>query len=122
MGMLKRVLIYCMLGPALCYASALALNPRYVLVSLKSIGDILSSAYLILAPPFFLCALVDLSMKGMWRLLTVAIVVFAVTPISILAMASTSDTLTSALQFSLVAIIPAVICSWLSNAKQERAG
>jgi hypothetical protein len=122
--MSKRILLYCLLGPTLCYAMVLALNPSQVLVSLRSLGDTLPAAYIVLTGPFFLGALADQIAKNRWRLLFVALVVFAAMPIAILNLPrpATSDTLASALKFSFLTIIPAAICSWLSNASKRPVG
>lgn len=77
-----RILAYCLLGPALFYVMVLALNPSQVLVSLRSLGDALPAAYLVLTGPFLFGALVDQIAKDKWRVLFVAIVVFATTPIA----------------------------------------
>jgi hypothetical protein len=102
----------------LCYAMVLALNPSQVLVSLRSLGDTLPAAYLVLTGSFFLDALADQISKNKWRLLVVTLVVFAATPIAIpnIPRPATSDTLANALKFSFLTIFPAAICSWLSNA------
>jgi len=119
----KRILAYCLLGPALCYAMVLVFNPSQMLVSLRSIGDTLPAAYLVLAGPFFLGALADHITKSKWRVLVVAIVVFATTPIAILSVPwpPTSDTTASALKFSFLTLFPAAICYWLSNASNGQS-
>jgi hypothetical protein len=122
--MLKRILFYGLLGPALSYATVLLLNPSQTLVSLRSLGDTLPAAYLVLTGPFFLGALADQIAKKKWRLLVVASVIFAAVPIAILNLPrpATSDTLASALKFSFLTILPAAICCWLSNARSRRVG
>jgi len=114
---MRKILTYCLLGPALCYAMVLALNPSQALISLRSLADTVSAAYFVLTGPFFLGALADQIAKNKWRVLVVALVVFATVPIAILTLPrpATSDTLTSALKFSFLTIFPAAICCWLSN-------
>lgn len=120
--MRKKILAYCLLGPALCYAMVWALNPSKVLVSLKSLRDTLPESYLVMTGPFFLGALADQIVKNKWRMLVAIFVVFATMPIVILNLPrpAFSDTLASALKFSLLTIFPAAICSWLSNASNGR--
>ncbi len=114
---MRKILTYCLVGPALCYATVLALNPDQALISLRSLADTLPTAYLVLTGSFFLGALADQIAKDKWRLLVVALVVFATVPVAILTLPNpaTSDTLISALKSSFIMIFPAVICCWLSN-------
>jgi hypothetical protein len=119
--MLKRILIYCVLGPAFCYVTVLALNPKSIAIAVGSIRDTLPAAYLVLTGPFLVGALADLIMQSKWRMLVVVASVLVATPIAILTIAKTSDTLMSALQASLITIVPAIACSWLSHARRAKA-
>lgn len=121
--MRKRILVYCLLGPILCYAMVLAFSPSYALDSVRSLGDTLLTAYVVLIGPFLLGALADQIAKSRWRVLVVALVVFATVPIAVLNIPrpATSDTLTSALMFSFLTVLPAAICCWLSNASNGQS-
>jgi hypothetical protein len=120
--MKKRLLIFGLLGPALGYLVLWGLIRSESAVSVKLDWLFLALMYALQFIPLCVCGFVDFHLQDQWRWerLVAAVIAGFLTHMAMVIIVFTPAAFFAFSRFSLVGVVPAVICSWLSDNFGER--